>query len=235
MTSPGSRAMLSLGSPWTNRPSMEMRMDVLSPAASWRMTMISSPASSGQAAGLGHDATGPSAGRGARTARASHRPDDGDAAAEVFEDVDGDLGLEDDLLPGELGQLLLHLELGQVADLDLAQERQGDPALLGDADDELADLRHAEDRDLEEVLGPDLVFGARILPWAAGLEPAPRTRDWKTAPRTAAASAKPRSEGAAMVFFMVGSFGRKAKIRRSGTLRRSSSGRRSPGHWTSVL
>jgi hypothetical protein len=123
-------------------------MAVLSPAASWRMMMISSPASRVRP---------PASDRTERTVC------DRDAPAQVFQDVDGHLGLDDDLLAGELGQLLLHLELGKVPDLDLPQHGQGDPAFFGDADDELVDLLDAEDRDLEEVLGADLVFGAHRL------------------------------------------------------------------------
>ena len=49
-------------------------------------------------------------------ARLLDRPDDRDAPAAVLQDVDGHLGLEDDLFAGESGQLLLDLELAQVAD-----------------------------------------------------------------------------------------------------------------------
>ena len=177
-------------------------MDVLSPSGSWRMMMISSPASRvrpPEAEIAAEDRLPPEE---LERPRLLDRPDDGDAAAEVLQDVDGHLGLEDDLLAGEPGQLLLDLELGQVADLDLAQEGQGDAAFLGDADDELVDLLDAEDGDLEEVLRPDLVFGARSC--AARGRRCRRGRGAMTAMTASAA--------AFVVFFMGGSFGRRLEL-----------------------
>jgi hypothetical protein len=91
-----------------------------------------------------------------------HRPGDGDLLGLVFLDEDRHLRIAHVPLFEQARDQGFELALGQPRDVQPAEQRQRDRAVVGDAHG-LIELLEVEHLELEEVLAPDPVVGAAAL------------------------------------------------------------------------